>query len=337
MEQKIEHRRVQVSERSIIYGVLFIVFLGMIYYLRELVYVFLTSIVIASFVESAVRKFRRHGVRRTFAVIIIYFMVLAIIAGLLYLFVPVFLSQFGQFSEFIAKYLPTSGPLGSTEGISFSNIFSDLRSIASGATSGVLQTAITVFGGLFNVVVLVVLSFYLSINDKGIETFLRIVAPAREAEYVVALWLRTERKIGLWFQGQLLLALLVGVLIYLGLLVFGVQYSLLLGLLAAVMELIPFGIILAAIPAVAAGYAGHGATGAFEVGGLYLIVHQFELNLISPLIVQKVVGVSSLMVILSLLVGLKIAGFWGLILAIPAAVLLMEFLADVKKKKGLPI
>ena len=199
------------------------------------------------------------------------------------------------------------------------------------------QTAVVVVGGLFNLIVLVVLSFYLSINEKGIETFLRIVSPARDAEYVVDLWYRTERKIGLWFQGQLLLAVLVGVLIFLGLLIFNVPYSLLLGLLAAVMELIPFGIILAAIPAIAAGYLGHGATGAFEVTGLYLIVHQFELNLISPLIVQKVVGVSSLMVILSLLVGLKLAGFWGLILAIPATVLLMEFLADVKKKKGLPI
>ncbi|MEI8130716.1 MAG: AI-2E family transporter [bacterium] len=334
---KIETQKIQVSERSIVYGVLFIVFLAMLYYLRELVYVFLTSIVIASFVESAVRRFHKHGVRRTIAVMIIYFLVLLICGGLLYLFIPVFLSQFGQFSSFIDKYLPATTSLGTTDGFNVSNIFQNFQSLASGETGGALQTAIALFGGLFNFVILIVLSFYLSINDKGIETFLRIVTPARYSDYAVDLWYRTERKIGLWFQGQLLLALLVGVLIYLGLLIFNVQYSLLLALLAAVMELIPFGIILASIPAIAAGFSGHSATGAFEVAGLYLIVHQFELNLISPLIVQKVVGVSSLMVVLSLLVGLKLAGFWGVVLAIPATVLLMEFLADVKKKKGLPI
>lgn len=330
-----EERYIHLSQRSIVYGVLFIVLLGFLYYIRELVYVFLTSIVIASFVESAVHRFKRHGVGRTFAVIIIYFLVFAFAGTLLYFFVPVFLSQMSQFSSFIDMYLPHSAALTDSSGIPFSEIVSNFQTVASGASSGVLQTAILVFGGLFNLIVLIVLSFYLSINEKGIETFLRIVTPARDSEYAVDLWNRTQRKIGLWFQGQMLLGLLVGVLIYLGLLLFGVKYSLLLAVVAAVLELIPFGIVLAALPAVAAGFASHGGTGAFEVAGWYLIVHQFELNLISPLIVQKVVGISSLIVVLSLLVGLKVAGFWGLLLAIPAAVLLMEFLGDIKKKKGI--
>ncbi len=334
MEMK-EERYVRISLRSVVYGTIFIVFLGMLYYLRDLVYVFLTSIVIASFVESAVRRLHKHGMGRTFSVIVIYFMVLAFAGTLLYFFVPVFLGQISQFTGLINEYLPHGALLGNTGGLPFSDIIQNFQSVAAGASGGVFQTAVTVFGGLFNLVILVVLSFYLSINEKGIETFLRIVSPARDAEYVVGLWKRTERKIGLWFQGQMLLGLLVGILIYLGLLIFGIQYSLLLAVMAAVLELIPFGIILAAVPAIAAGFLSHGGTGALEVAGLYLIVHEFELNLIAPLIVQKVVGISSLIVILSLLVGLKLAGFWGIVLAIPAAVLLMEFLGDVQKKKGL--
>ena len=330
-----EERYVRLSVKSIIQGVLFIVLLATLYYLRELVCVFLTSIVIASFVESAVRRFHKHGVGRTIAVIIIYFLVLTIFGAFLYFFVPVFLSQINQFSGFIDAYLPTSGALSGTSGFAFSNVFNNLQNLASGASGGALQTAISVFGGLFNVVVLVVLSFYLSINEKGIENFLRIISPAHDMEYVVDIWNRTERKIGLWFQGQLLLAIVVGVLIYLGLLIFNVQYSLLLAAAAALLELIPFGIILAAVPAIAAGYLSHGGTGAVQVAGLYLIVHEFDINLIAPLIVQKVVGISSLIVVLSLLVGLKLAGFWGIMLAIPAAVLLMEILSDVKKKRGL--
>jgi predicted PurR-regulated permease PerM len=172
-------------------------------------------------------------------------------------------------------------------------------------------------------------------NERAIESFLRIVTPEKNAEIVVGIWKRTQRKIGLWFQGQLLLALLVGVLLYLGLLIFNIQYSFLLALVAAVLELIPFGIILAAIPAIVSGFTSHGSTGAFEVFGLYLIVHEFEINLISPLIVQKVVGISSLLVILSILVGLNLAGFWGIILAIPASVFLMELVEEIKKQKGL--
>ncbi len=334
MENK-EERLIHISEKSLIRVLLIVILIAMLFYLRELVFVFLTSIVIASFVESAVRRFHKHGVSRTFAVIIIYFLVLAIIGTFLYLFVPVFLSQISQLSTVIDAYLPATASLPSAGGISFTAVFSNLQNLASGAAGGALQTAVAVFGGLFNLVVLVVLSFYLSINEKGIENFLRIVSPVRDTEYVVDIWNRTERKIGLWFQGQLLLGLLVGILIYLGLLIFNVQYSLLLAAAAALLELIPFGIILAAIPAIAAGYLSRGGTGAAEVAGLYLIVHEFEINLIAPLIVQKVVGISSLIVILSLLIGLKLAGFWGIMLAIPAAVLLMELLSDVKKKKEL--
>jgi len=330
-----ESRSVRISQRSIVYSVLFLVLLALLYYIRDLLYVFLTSIVIASFVESAVRRFHKHGIGRTFAVIIVYFCVLAFCGILLYLFVPVFFEEISQFSGFLAQYLPNSAVLGTTGGLPLSDIFTNFQGVASTASGGALQTAIIVFGGLFNFIILIVLSFYLSINEKGIETFLRIVSPSKHTEYVVDLWNRTERKIGLWFQGQLLLALLVGILIYLGLLIFGIEYAFLLGLVAAVMELIPFGIILAAVPAIAAGFSSHGGTGALEVAGLFLVVHEFELNLIAPLIVQKVVGISSLLVILSLLVGLKLAGFWGIILAIPAAVLLMEFLGDIKKKKGL--
>ena len=309
----------------------------MLFYLRELVYVFLTSIVIASFVESGVHRLKKHGVSRTLAVVIIYFLALTIFGVLTYLFVPVFFDQISQFSGFISKYLPDSAAAlhVSSTGVPFSDIFTNLASITSNASAGTLQAAVSVFGGLFNLILLVVLSFYLSINDRGIETFLRIIVPARDAEYVVGLWRRTERKIGLWFQGQLLLGILIGVLTYLGLLLFDVKYSLLLAAVAAMMELVPFGIILAAVPAIASGFLSHGGTGALEVTGLYAIIHEFDLNLISPLIVQKVVGISSLMVILALLIGLDLAGFWGIMLAIPAAVCLTEFLSDVKKRKGL--
>jgi len=324
---------IKISVKSVVYAVLVVALLYSLYCIRELVFVFLTSVVVASFVESGVRRFRMHGVGRTLGVIIIYFLVLTVAGVLMYLFVPIFFDQMSQFSGFVAKYLPDpTAVFGQSQ---ITNIFTNFQNLASSASGGVLQVAVLIFGGVFNFVILIVLSFYLSMNERAIETFLRVVTPEKNAEMVVGIWKRTQRKIGLWFQGQLLLAVLVGVLIYLGLLIFNVQYSFLLAVVAGVMELIPFGIILAALPAIASGFSSHGSTGAFEVFGLYLIVHEFEINLISPLIVQKVVGISSLLVILSILVGLNLAGFWGIILAIPVAVFVMELVQVVKQTKGI--
>ncbi len=324
-----------ISPRSVWSVVLIGVLVYGLYYIRDLVYVILTSIVLASFVEFGVKKLTARRVGRTLAVILIYFCTLALFGLFLYFFVPVFLSQMSQFYGFIHEYLPAASSAGAPVGTAapFADVLAKFEILASGAGSSVLKSASLIFGGIFNMVLLVVISFYLSIAKNGVENFLRIVTPDAQEEYVVGLWKRTEHKIGLWFQGQLLLGVLVGVLIYLGLLLFRVDYSLLLAIAAAILELIPFGIILAAVPAIASGYATGGGTTALEVTGWYVIVQQFEANLIQPLIVKKVVGISSLVVIISLLVGLKIAGVWGVLLSIPMAVLLMEFLDDLDKKK----
>ncbi len=327
-----QHDHGVISLRTVIYAILFSVLLLGVYYMRNLVYVLLTSIVIASFVDSGVQRLKRYRVNRTISVILIYSLALSILGTFLYYFVPIFVSQLGQFSTILATYLPDTDSLHISSGL-FSGIFANFEALTQQAGKGVAQVAISLFGGVMNLVILIVISFYLSINKRGIETFLRIVTPQPQEEYVVGLWKRTNRKIGLWFQGQLLLALLVGVLTYLGLLILNVQYSLLLALAAAIMELIPFGIILAAIPAIVSGYTTDGTTGAIQVAALYTIIQQFESNLIQPLVVQKVVGVSSLVVILALLVGIQLAGFWGVILAIPVAVLLMEIVGDAERKR----
>ncbi len=181
---------------------------------------------------------------------------------------------------------------------------------------------------------IVVFSFYFSVQETGVDDFLRVVTPVKEQAYVLHLWKRSQEKIGKWMQGQLILALIVGVLLYLGLTVLGVPHALLLAILAAVFELIPvFGQILAAIPALAIGFGAGGATEALLVVGLYVLVQQFEAHLIYPVVVKKVVGVPPLLVILALLIGFKLFGFLGVLLSVPIAGAIQEFVSDVDREK----
>ncbi|MCI5108633.1 MAG: AI-2E family transporter, partial [Candidatus Pacebacteria bacterium] len=144
---------------------------------------------------------------------------------------------------------------------------------------------------------------------------------------------RAEKKIGLWFQGQLLLVVIIAILTYLGLTLIGIEHSLLLAVLAGMFELIPlFGPILAGIPAVAIAFLTGGVTKALIVIALYLIIQQFENQLIYPLVVKKVVGVPAIIVILALIAGGTLAGFLGIILSVPIAAVLMELFVDLQKK-----
>ena len=105
-------------------------------------------------------------------------------------------------------------------------------------------------------------------------------------------------------QGQLILALIMGVLVYLGLTVLGVKHALLLAVIAAVFEIIPvFGPTLAAVPAILIGFVDGGFPIGIAVILLYIIFQQFENHLIYPLVVTRVVGVPPLLVILGLIIG----------------------------------
>jgi predicted PurR-regulated permease PerM len=110
--------------------------------------------------------------------------------------------------------------------------------------------------------------------------------------------------------------------------------ALLLAIIAGVFEIIPlFGPILAAIPAVAIALLDGGVTSALLVVGLYIIVQQFENQLIYPLVVRKIVGVPPIVSILALIVGGTLAGFIGLIISVPMAAVIMEFFNDLEKDK----
>jgi len=205
-----------------------------------------------------------------------------------------------------------------------------------GSTGGIVTTLSVIFGGVVSFVLVIVLSFYFCVQDTGVEDFLRVVTPVEYHNYVVDLWKRAQNKIGKWMQGQVLLALLVGVLLYLGLVILGVPYALVLSVLAALFELIPvFGQILAAIPAVAVAFATGGGEMALLVAGLFLVVQQFESHLIYPLVVKKIVGVPPLLVILALLIGAQLAGFIGVLLSVPVAAALREFVSDIENHRKL--
>jgi predicted PurR-regulated permease PerM len=338
---------INITTGGIIKVLVWALIVAAVFALKDLVLVVMTSIVIASFVGSAANAVEKYKLGRTLSVLIIYALSIGILAGIFYLFIPVLLAESVNVINVLSQYLPDSAALQSfkeslllgiqgvsnIQGGNIGELAGAGSQIVSGVSGNFFGAISSIFGGLVNLILIVVISFYLSIEKGGIEHFLRIVVPLSHEEYAISLWERTQKKIALWFQGQMVLGVLVGVLTYLGLSILGVKYALMLALVAGIMELIPFGIILAAIPAISFGYLDGGFTMGFLVAGFYLIIQQFENYLIAPLVVQKVTGVSPLVVILAVLIGTQLAGFWGLILAIPVAVVLMEFANDVENKK----
>lgn len=356
--------RITITTGTFFRAALVAVFFAALYYLQDLVLVVLTAVVIASAVEPMALTLMRRGLSRLIAVLGIYLALSLSFVAVFYFFVPPLLSDAASFLRAVPQILsetpalplkPESVERGSnlaqtlSRGIaegssvvrdfvarpsSFSAVFTDLSQILSSFAQGFWDNVSAVFGGIVSFMLIVVLSFYLAVQEDGVEKFLRIVTPRSREDYIVGLWKRSRHKIGYWMQGQVLLAALVGMFVYLGLTVLGLKNALFLGVLAAFFETIPlFGPVLAAIPAVAIAYSSGGLSLALMVTGLFIIIQQFENHLIYPLVVRKIVGVPAILVVLALIIGLRLAGFLGVLLSVPVAATLMEYLDDVQKKK----
>lgn len=309
------------------------------WYLRSLILLILTAIVLASAIRPGVLFFMRYRIPRPLSVLLMYLIVFGAVFSIVYFFLPPILTETVSFISTLPQFLDTINIPFTNESTSQilgdNSVLSSLSTVQRAFTDtgqGVFRLLATFFGGIFSFVLVVVLAFYFAVQEQGIEDFLRIVVPLPQEEYVISLWRRSQQKIGLWMQGQLMLSLLAGVLVYLGLLIVGAPYPLLLGVLTALCEVIPvFGSLFAGAIAVAVTWTSSGLALAFIVAGLFVVVNQFEANLIYPLVVKKIVGVPPLLVIVALIAGADLTGFLGAFLAVPFAAIIQEFVSDLDR------
>ena len=346
----LKEQTIHISIGTIVKTIVVILLFVLLFVLKNLVLVLLMSIVIASAVEPATQWFVRRKFPRLFAIILIYLSIAICLIGIVFLLLLPLLSESIVFLRNVPTYFNadilsntisnsnflSSQPIltGITNSLNLEQGISQISNLINSIYSNTFGTVATVFGGILSFLLTIVLSFYLAVEEDGVGKFLKAIAPIKHEKYVVSLWKRSQRKIGLWMQGQLVLAIVIGMLVYLGLLIINVPNALLLATLAAAFEIIPlFGPILASNPAIMIAFV----TGGFSLGvltcGLYIIVHQFENQLIYPLVVKKVVGVSPIVSIVALIAGFQLAGFAGVILAVPIAAAVIEFFDDFEKDK----
>jgi predicted PurR-regulated permease PerM len=340
----------KLSSTSITTGTIFrVVLIGIFFYtlfiLKDLVLTIISAVVVASAVEPAAVWFEKRRVPRTLAVVFVYLITALIFGGIFLYFIPILFKEtlniLGTFPTLVESVL--SVPIVESfntyttgfSGTSLSDVLKTASSALSGATLSFITVASSLFGGILSLILVIVISFYLAVQKNGVAHFLHIVTPSQHEDYIVDLWKRSQRKIGLWFQGQLLLAALVGIMTYLFLAIAGIPNALFLAVLTGVMELIPvIGPIIAMVPAISFAFFDGGVTSAGIVFVVYVIIQQLESNLFHPLVVKKIVGIPALVAIIALIVGAQLAGFIGILLSVPIAAAIMEYLNDVEKGKS---
>lgn len=303
-----------------------------LYLIGDILAALFLAVIIASAVEPAVEWLKERSVPRLLGVILVYLLIGVVFFIAVYFILPVLVQDLQQV---VTKSYPRleRDVLTALRQLGAISTTTEFRGYLKEFRTNIIDFISAIFGGVLSAFLVVVFSFYLAAQEKGIESFIRLVSPLEYETYILGLWRRSQRKLGRWLRSQLLLGALVGVMIFIGLTLLGVERAFFFALLVGIFELVPVvGPILAAIPAVATAFLSDPRLGLLVIG-LYVVVQQLESNVIVPVIMRRNLGLNPLVVVVALIVGAKLGGILGIILAIPITAIGAELVDDWDKKK----
>jgi predicted PurR-regulated permease PerM len=322
---------ISISTWSILKIILILLALVFLWILRDIVGIIFVSLLLAALIEPFASFCSKYKIPRSLSVLFIYLIILTILAFSIVLLIPPLLDQtqelvrkfsvlYGVIGGYVAKFQTFSLEHGFGQNVTTS--LQGFQEQFATTLYGLFSTISGFFGGIVSLIIVLVLTFYLVVEEDGAKRFFTYLAPIEYQPFFTSLFGKMQKKIGLWLRGQLLLAFLVGILVYIGLRILGIPYALLLALLSGLFEIVPYaGPIFATIPALIIGFSVSPFSG-FLVLILYLVIQQLENNLLVPKVMQHVTGIHPVISIVALLVGIQLGGVVGAILAIPVATML---------------
>ncbi len=308
MSQKIE-----ISHRTIVFTVFLLIFLWFVYFIRDIILLFFVSLLLMVVLNPVVTKLSRFKIPRLVSIVIIYLFLIGLLVLLITSFTPLIVDQSSRLISLFPILIENVGVVP----VLGNSVVSEILRHLGNFSETIVKFTFSAFSNILSLFAVLVLTFYLLLDREKIENGADSILGRewkRKLKLFLALW---EKELGGWLRGQLLLMISVGVLTLLGLLALKIPFSLPLALLAGILEIVPIiGPILSAIPAIIVGFNISPVLGLFVVV-LYFIVQQIENHLLAPKIMHKSTGINPVIVILSLTVGMKLAGFLGALLAIP--------------------
>ncbi|HUD20513.1 MAG TPA: AI-2E family transporter [Candidatus Saccharimonadales bacterium] len=316
-------QKIDISTSTIVRFFLVALGLWLLFLLRDvLVLMFLVVIIVAALSPTVDRWAK--SITRPGAVVSVFLLILLALAAISLMIVPPLVNQIQDFSQNLPRIAETFSRAGTPGFIqSAANVIRDnLNSLSSHLSdfgSFLLDKTFGIISGIVAVITVLVLSFYLLLEEEGLKKIYRGILPPDLYDELSETTKKVAGKLGAWLRGQLTLMLIIAILDTIGLLIIGSPYALTLGIWAGLTESIPFvGPFLGAVPGIAVNLAHSPLHGILALI-IYLVVQQLESNFLAPKIMGKAVGLNPVVVILAILIGDKLYGILGIVLAVPLA------------------
>ncbi len=327
---------------DISWGTIWKIFLAIIlfyifYQIRDILIWFIFALIISILFNPAVNFLRKFRIPRVLAVSFIYVAFFGIFTLVVYFTASLFISEIKQFSQALPHYFEKISPPLRGLGI---RAFEDIETFIN-TVSGILDKIVAnianvlffVFGVIFTAIFILTMAIYLSLEERGIEKVLALFFPRKYENYALSLWERCQKKVSGWFLTRIIACLFVGIASFVTLLVFDASYPFSLGLVSGALNFIPVvGPLITAVLIFIIIFS-ESLPKAIFVLIAFTLIQQIESSILTPLLSKKMVGLSPVLVLMSLVIGGTLWGFLGAILAIPILGILFEFLKEFLEKR----
>lgn len=329
----------EISTLTILKIILAIFAVWFLYAVRDILILFFIVLVIVAALGPLVDRMSKY-IPRVLAVIILSMAFLGILVAIGFLIVPPVVVQIKNIAINLPLIAEKFGPVYQAIQSYIERSQQDLFNLSSqlgNVTGGLYSTTVGFFAGIVGFFTILVLSFYMLLEQDSIKAFLHQFTPSESKEKIFDIARKIGQKMGSWLRGQALLMLYIGVLDGVALVSLGMPYALTLAVWGGLTEVIPYvGPWLGLIPAILIAFT-LSPLKALLILIAYVLIQQIEANFLAPKIMGRAVGLSPVIIILSLLAGAKIAGILGVIVAVPIAaaisVLILEW-PEIKKLRN---
>jgi len=320
-------RKIEISIQTILFAAAFLGGAWLLFQIKDILFLVFLSFILMTAIYPMVLWLEKFKIPRAISTVVIYFVVLGTLALVIGSSIPALVTQ----STTLAVTLPATA----ARVLPYWNIdFQTLTGQIAPLSANVLSVTLGIFSNIFTTFTVLIITFYLIVERRRAEATLVEFLGASIGKKVTGILRAIEGRLGAWVRGELLLMTFIGVLTYIGLTLLHVEFALPLALIAGLLEIVPMiGPIISAVPAVLVGLSVSPLF-ALSVVALYIIVQQLENNIFVPIVMKKSVGLSPLVTILALMVGARLGGIAGAILAVPLVLVLQVVLTALLGTKN---
>ncbi|MFH1780728.1 MAG: AI-2E family transporter [Candidatus Nealsonbacteria bacterium] len=309
----------------------------LVYLIRDILIWVIFGLIISVLFNPAIDFLQKKHFPRVLATILIYVMVFITIGFSIYSVAPLFVTEIRQFSQFFPEYFEKlSTPLRGLGIEAFENIDAFTQTFEQElvkASNNIFSAVGAIFGGIFSAVTIFTIALFLSLEEKGLDKVIGVLSPKRHEALVLNIWEKSQKKVSGWFSSRILCCLFVGLMTYLACYVLNIKYAASFGLLSGVLNMVPIigPVIVGAVVTLLV--AATSWTKAMFFIAVFILIQQIEGNILNPVLTKKFIGLPPVLVLISVMVGAKLWGFMGALLAIPIAGIFFEFFRDFLKKR----